>query len=145
VTLLLLVACVNVANLLLARGAARQKEIAVRSALGASRWRITCQLLTESVLLAGAGGAAGILLAYIGLIPLRAFIPAEMLSGAPLKIDLTVLAFTAGISLAAGIVFGLFPALGLANRDLNATLGASGRGSTAGAQARRMQAALVVS
>jgi putative ABC transport system permease protein len=145
VTLLLLVACVNVANLLLARGAARQKEIAVRGALGAGRWRITRQLLTESVLLAGVGGAAGILLAYVGLMPLRAFIPAEMLSGAPLKMDLTVLAFTAGVSLAAGIFFGLFPALGLANRDLNGMLADSGRGFTGGARARRMQGALVVS
>ena len=145
VTLLLLVACANVANLLLARGAARQKEIAVRGALGASRWRITRQLLTESVLLAGMGGAAGILLAYVGLMPLRAFIPAEMVSGAPLEMDLTVLAFTASVSLAAGIFFGLFPALGLANRDLNGLLAESGRSSTSGARARRMQGVLVVS
>jgi len=145
VTLLLLVACVNVANLLLARGAARQKEIAVRGALGAGRWRITRQLLTESVLLAGVGGAGGILLAYVGLIPLRAFMPGEMLSGAPLVMDLTVLAFTARVSLAAGIFFGLFPALGLANRDLNGVLAESARGSTSGASARRIQGVLVVS
>lgn len=144
VTLLLLIACVNVANLLLARGASRQKEIAVRGALGAGRWRIVRQLLTESVLLAGAGGVAGILLAYLALIPLRAFIPAEMISGAPLKMDLTVLAFTAGVSLAAGVFFGLFPALGLAGRELNGMLGESGRGSTSSARARRMQGALVI-
>ncbi|MGH9695208.1 MAG: ABC transporter permease, partial [Bryobacteraceae bacterium] len=142
VTMLLLVACVNVANLLLARGTARQKEIAVRSAMGASRWRITRQLLAESILLASAGGVAGILLAYLALIPLRAFIPVEMLSGAPLKIDLAVLAFTGTVSLVAGILFGLFPALGLANRDLNGSLGESGRNSTGGARARRAQGLL---
>jgi putative ABC transport system permease protein len=145
VTMLLLVACVNVANLLLARGAARQKEIAVRAALGASRRRITCQLLTESLLLAALGGGAGILFGYLALMPLRASIPAEMLAGAPLKIDLPVLAFTAAVSLAAGILFGLFPALGLAHHDVNVMLGESGRGATSGARARRMQALLVVS
>jgi len=144
VTLLLLVACVNVANLLLARGAARQKEIAVRRALGAGRWRITRQLLTESVLLGGVGGAAGIFLAYLGLMPLRAFLPAEMLAGAPLKIDLIVLGFTAGVSLAGGIFFGLVPALGLASRDLNGILAEGGRASTGSARTRRMQGALVV-
>jgi putative ABC transport system permease protein len=144
VTMLLLVACVNVANLLLARGAARQKEIAVRSAMGAGRWRITRQLLTESILLASAGGVTGILFAYLALFPLRAFLPVEMLSGAPLKMDLAVLAFTGTVSLLAGILFGLFPALGLAGRDLNGMLGESGRSSTGGGRGRRTQGLLVV-
>jgi putative ABC transport system permease protein len=96
-------------------------------------------------LLAALGGGLGILLAYLALIPLRAFIPVEMLSGTPLEVDFAVLAFTAGLSLVAGIFFGLFPALGIANRDLNGMLGQSSRGFAGSARTRRMQGMLVVS
>ena len=94
VALVLLIACVNVANIILARGASRQKEMALRITLGAGRWHLLRQLIVESVLLALAGGALGILLALWGLAPLRALVPAEMIGGAPIALDSRVLLFT---------------------------------------------------
>ena len=129
VAFVLLIACANVAALLLARGASRQTEIAIRSTVGAGRWRIVRQLLTENMVLALAGGALGVALAWGGL---RLFI-ASAPSGFPrlneLRLDLRVLAFTAGIALLTGLIFGLAPALQLSRPDLIEELKAAARGA----------------
>jgi putative ABC transport system permease protein len=143
VTLLLLIACSNVANIVLARGTQRQREIAIRAALGAGRMRLVRQLLTESVVLASAGGALGLLLAHAAMAPLRAMVPSGLLVGSRLELDGRVLFFTAAVSLGSGILFGLFPALQLAGRDFDRTLKESGRG-VVGARAQRTRSALVV-
>ena len=118
VGLVLLIACVNVANLLLARSAVRQKEIAIRAALGAGRWRVCRQLLTESVLLGVAGGSSGLLLAAGAMSWLKAILPADTPRLATVGIDWRVLAFTAGVALVTGILFGVAPALQAARTDL---------------------------
>ncbi|HEX6185959.1 MAG TPA: ABC transporter permease [Pyrinomonadaceae bacterium] len=145
VAILLLIACANVANILLARGATRQKEIALRLALGAGRVRLVRQFLTESLLLALAGGGLGVLLALWALAPLKALVPAEMSGGTPLSLDARVLAFTALISLGSALIFGLFPALNLADQDLNGVLKEGGRGAASGARSNRARRVLVVS
>ena len=144
VAVLLLIACVNVANLLLARGATRQKEVAIRIALGARRFRVVRQFLTESVLLSVAGGACGILLAALMLPLVKTVAPPRLLGGAPLTLDVRVLAFTATVSVASVIAFGLLPALHLAGADLNGVLKESNRGSAGGGRAQYMRSALVV-
>ena len=144
VAVLLLIACANVANILLARGATRQKEIALRLALGAGRVRLVRQFLTESLLLALSGGGLGVLLALWALGPLRALVPEEVSGGAPLALDARVLAFTALVSLASALVFGLFPALNLADQDLNGVLKEGGRGAAGGARSNRARRVLVV-
>ncbi len=135
----LLVACANVANLLLARASARQKEVAIRAALGASRFRIFRQLLTESLLL----GAAGLALAVWGLDLLLAAIPIDLPFWMKFGLDPRVLGFTFGVSLLTGLVFGIVPALQAAKTGLNETLKEGGR-SAAGALRHRSRSLLVV-
>jgi putative ABC transport system permease protein len=134
VAFVLLIACANVANLMLARASGRQKEIALRSALGASRWRIIRQLLTESSIVALVGGALGILVAVWGINALRAANPGDAAKFAPgwhqLGINVTVLIFTVALSLLSGLLFGLAPALQVSKPDLNSALKDSNRQSS---------------
>lgn len=145
----LVVACANVANLLLARGAARQKEIAIRTAVGASRARILRQLLTESVLLSLAGGLFGLLVAYLGVRGLRAYGPENIPRLGEVGVDMRVLLFTFAVSLMTGVVFGLVPALRASRVDLNEVLKEGGRslaggGSAFGMTHHRLRKLLVI-
>lgn len=127
VALVLLIACANVANLLLSRASARQKEIAVRTALGANWSRLLRQLFAESILLAMFGGAAGLLIAYACLMVVRTVNPGNIPRLDAIQLDSAVLAFTFGISLLTGVAFGLAPVFGAIRLDLNAALKAGGR------------------
>ena len=131
VSLILLIACVNVANLALSRAATREKEIAVRSAMGADRRRVMRQLLTESVLLALIGGMLGVLLAMEGLHLLKAALPADTPRLADAHIDWRVLAFTGGLAVLTGILFGLAPAIHSSRTAVAGALKSAGRGAAA--------------
>ena len=138
----LLIACANVANLLLARSAVRQKEIAIRTALGASRLRIMRQLLTESVTLGITGGVLGLLLALWWTDALKSLVPGQIPRLAEAGIDMRVLGFTILVSVLTGVVFGLVPAMQASKPDLNEALKEGDRGSTGGRH--RVRSALVV-
>jgi putative ABC transport system permease protein len=140
----LLMACVNLANLLLARSSVRQREMAVRSALGAERRRLIAQTLVETVLLATMGGLVAILVVNAGMRALLALAPADMPRLGEVRADLTVVAFTFALSLITGIAIGIVPALAASRPELQTTLKAAGRGATAGRGQRRLRSALVV-
>ncbi len=140
----LLIACANVANLLLARAAVRQKEIAVRLALGANQSRLVRQFLTESVLLAMFGAGIGLLLAFLGLRALRTFIPASISQADTINIDGRVLIFTALVALVTGVAFGLAPAIQGSHLNLNDTLKEGGRDSSGGSKGNRARSLLVI-
>ncbi len=140
----LLIACVNVANLLLARGAARQQEIAVRRALGAGKWRVVRQLLIESVLLALLGGALGLALAYWGKGLLITFL-SRSLPLPPIGLDHRVLVFNILLARVVGVGFGMLPALHAAGVSLNDSLKEAGRSSQGGRRRHHLRSALVIS
>src|ERR1700677_1686024 len=145
----LLIACANVANLLLVRATGRKREFAIRAAMGAGRARIIRQLLTESILLSVFGGILGLILGYAGVRALLTVSPAGLPRigehGAGVGVDWRVLAFTLGISLITGILFGLFPALGASRPDLNTTLKESSNRSGTGFGQSKARSLLVIS
>jgi len=141
----LLIGCVNLANLLLVRGAGREREVAIRAALGAGRGRLIRQFLTESVLLAGVGGVFGVALGWCLMLGLKAWIPAFFLPAeANVQLNDQVLLFAAGIAILTGILFGIFPALHSARTDLVGSLKEGGRGATSGMGRTHVRNALVV-
>jgi predicted permease len=148
VGLVLLIACANVANLLLVRATGRKREFAIRSALGAKRSRIIRQLLTESVMLALTGGILGSILGFLGVRALLAISPAGLPrigeDGAAIGVDWRVLAFTLAVSCFTGILFGLFPAFSISRTDLNSSLKDSSNRAGTGIRHGRVRAALVV-
>ncbi len=143
VGVILLIACANLANLLLARGLARQKEIAVRAALGAGRWRLIRQLLTETTLISVIGGIGGLLVAYWGLYALLK-LPQNFVNAEEASLDGRVLLFALGVSLVTGWLFGLVPAFQLAKPELQSFLKEGGRGSGEGSRWNRVRSAFVV-
>src|SRR5256885_3146163 len=143
VRVILLIACANLANLLLARGLSRHREIAVRAAMGASRWRLIRQLLTETTLIGLAGGTGGIFLAYWGLYGLLK-LPQNFVNVEDATLDLRVLIFALTVSVLTGWVFGLVPALQLAKTDLQSFLKEGGRGSGEGARWNRVRGGFVI-
>ncbi len=145
VAIVLLIACSNVANILLSRAATRDREIAIRAALGAGRGRILRQLLVESVLLAFAGGLAGVIMAVWGLDSLLAVLPRELPRLEEVRLDVTVLGFALAASGLAGLVFGLASSISLSRPDLGHSLKEGGRTSDAGTGQRRLRSLLVVS
>jgi putative ABC transport system permease protein len=148
VALVLLIACANVANLLLVRATGRRREIAIRSAIGGSRARIVRQLLTESVVLSLAGGALGLLLGWAGIRALlsinTAGLPRVGENGSFVSLDGTVVLFTIGVSLVTGLVFGLIPALQISRADLTATIKEGGGRSGTGFRQNKVRSVLVV-
>ena len=144
VAFLLLIACANVANLLLVRSTARQKEIAIRKALGATRGRLIRQFLTESLLLSMVGGLLGTLLAIFGINILIALSPGNIPRIGEASLDMRVLGFTLGLTLLTGIIFGLAPALNASNPDLNESLKEGGKNPGPGAGGGRLRDLLMI-
>jgi predicted permease len=145
VALLLLIACVNVANMLLARSTARDKEMAVRAALGASRWRVVRQLLLESFLLSLGGAILGCVLAFAGTKALVAYIPDGAIpKEAEIALDRTVLLFSLALAAVTSLLFGVAPALQMARQDIAAPLKEAGRGVSGGFRRGRLRSALVI-
>jgi putative ABC transport system permease protein len=144
VCFVLLIACANVANLMLARATARQKEIAIRTALGASRLRIMCQLLTESLMLSLSGGVFGVLLAWWGIDLLTKLLPKDFPRVTDINLDVVVLGFTLLISLLTGIIFGFAPAWQISKVDVQESLKESSRGAAGSVRRNRLRSLLVV-
>lgn len=147
--LVLLIACANVANLLLVRATGRKREFAIRSALGAGRARIVSQLLTESILLSVTGGILGLVLGFVGVRALLAVSPAGLPrigeDGSAISVDWRVLSFTLAVSLVTDVLFGLFPALSASRTDLNSTLKESSNRSGTGFRPGKSRSLLVIS
>jgi putative ABC transport system permease protein len=144
VTFVLLIGCANVANLLLASGASRQKEMAIRTALGASRRRVIRQLFTESTILALAGGAVGLLIAFWGLAAITKLLPTDFPRLNEIHMDLRVLGFTFAASVLTGIIFGLAPALQISRSDVQEAIRETGRGTAGSLRQSRFRQALIV-
>ncbi len=144
VGIVLLIACANVANLLLARATSREREIAVRAALGAGRWRLVRQFIVESLVLSAAGAILGVILAYWMVQALRGAMPEGVPRVTTIALDLRVLAATAGVSLITGLLFGLVPAWQMSKPNLNNALNDGTRGASAGRARQRLRGALVV-
>lgn len=144
VAFVLLIACANVANLLLARAASREKEVAIRIALGAGRWRLARQMLAESLLLSISAAIAGVGLAFAGIEAIRKFAPEDNYHLHALSLDGTVLAFTLGAALLTGLIFGLAPAIQTARQNVNESLVKGGRGGGSGVSGR-LRNVLVIS
>jgi predicted permease len=143
VAFVLFIACSNVAGLLLARASGRSKEVAVRAALGASRWQLMRQFLAESLLLAVGGAAAGLFIAWQGLDLVNKAAPADLVSNQPVHMDWKVLLFTAAVALVAGVAFGLAPAWQGSHTDQHEALKEGGRSGTAGRARQRLRQILV--
>jgi putative ABC transport system permease protein len=143
VGMVLLLACANIASLLLARAAARQREIAVRISLGATASRLGQQLLTESAILASCGGALGLAIAWALIRTAPKFVPTNAIPGGPVELSLPVVWFSLALSVATCILVGLAPAMGIARRETQTTLKQSGRGTTAGRATQRMRQTIV--
>lgn len=144
VAFVMLIACVNVANLMLARATARSRDVGIRAALGASRWQLVRGFLVESLVLSTLGTVLGLVVAYWGVEVLKAALPASLPRASHIGIDLRVLLAAAGAAFATGIVFGLVPAIQLSRPDLIGVLRDNGRANTAGAAKQRLRSALVI-